>query len=155
MEKLTPMDEDMGGDEEWSNVEGGEGVPETPKDTDSEDGDLTPGRKGLSQGEPSTEATAEATAETTQSKETPPEGETEGEEGREAEKTRAVLSVSQEEKDRHELTHCPFRSWCKYCIMGRAHKKPHRRTAEEDKNPGVDRVSMDYFYMSQRDEEAK
>ena len=25
-----------------------------------------------------------------------------------------------EEKRAHELTHCPFRSWCKHCVRGQA-----------------------------------
>ena len=146
----------MGGVEEWSDVEGGEEEPQTPQvsEEETEDGDLTPGRerkgrKGLSQGEPD----ADATAKTTRERDEEP-GEKEVEEGREAVKTRKVIEVSPEEREKHELTHCPFRSWCKFCVMGRAHKAPHQRTPSGEKNPGVPRVSMDYFYMSQKDEEA-
>ena len=80
----------------------------------------------------------------------------EGEEGRIHSKLRTVPKVCKEERDLHELIHCRYRSWCKYCVEGRSHKMGHRiRKPEEKEADAVPRVSMDYFYMSQRDEEAK
>ena len=37
----------------------------------------------------------------------------EGEEGREAKAARTPAKVSEDEKARHEVTHTPFRSWCR------------------------------------------
>ncbi|CAE8633525.1 unnamed protein product, partial [Polarella glacialis] len=36
-------------------------------------------------------------------------------------------SPSAEERGRHELTHMPFRTWCRACVVGRGHTAPHRR----------------------------
>ena len=30
---------------------------------------------------------------------------------------------SQQEKEEHEMTHLPFRSWCRHCIMGRGREE--------------------------------
>ena len=78
----------------------------------------------------------------------------EGEEGRWARTLKAPPIVSQKEIDEHNATHCPFRIWCRYCVLGRAHKCAHRKL-KEDEELKVPRVSMDYFYASGRDEKAK
>ena len=36
---------------------------------------------------------------------------------------------SQREKEEHEMTHLPFRSWCRHCIMG---KRTRRRLSQVD-----------------------
>ena len=82
----------------------------------------------------------------------------EGEEGREAVKPRTAPRVSQKEREEHELTHTPCRAWCQHCVRGRARNTSHmaKKAEEEDKEPvPVKRVSMDYFFMSKQDEEAK
>ena len=44
----------------------------------------------------------------------------------------------------HELTHLPYRVWCRFCVEGRSHKAAHRIKTEEGKEQsGVPRVSMD------------
>ena len=81
------------------------------------------------------------------------------EEGRSPMGMTAPLAVSQAEKDEHEKTHIPFRSWCTACVRGRKRKKPHMRRSEEEKaeerQSAVPRISMDYHFMSKEDEEAK
>ncbi len=52
------------------------------------------------------------------------------------------------------MTHAPFRPWCPYCVRGRAHKTAHKELNHEDDETKVPRVSMDYFYMSQEDDDA-
>ena len=79
----------------------------------------------------------------------------EGEEGREPKGLSAPARVSAKEREMHELTHTPFRNWCKYCMRGRSIKKAHRRQKDEEEESKIPRISMDYFYMSQKDEEAK
>ena len=83
----------------------------------------------------------------------------EAEEGREAMKARTPAKVSEEEKSKHELTHTPFRAWCKFCVMGRGKNESHRKKNEdqkrEDKEIGVPRICMDYFFLGEKDKEAK
>ena len=60
------------------------------------------------------------------------------------------------EKEEHERTHCPYRSWCEHCVRARARNGHHKSRApveplEEIKAPGV---HLDYFVMSREDEEA-
>ena len=69
-----------------------------------------------------------------------------------------VYKPSKEEREQHERTHCPFRPWCKHCVRGRGMNAQHKHKepkTEEDKEFEVPRVSMDYFFMSKHDEEAK
>ena len=79
----------------------------------------------------------------------------EGEEGREAEGLRSPMRVTKIMRDIHERTHTPFRSWCRYCVMGRAMNTAHKKNhdSEEEERSKVPRISMDYFYMSKEDEE--
>ena len=53
------------------------------------------------------------------------------------------VTPSQKEIDDHELTHIPFRSWCKHCVFGRAQSHPHYKDKETEK-PGHPTVSWDY-----------
>ena len=68
---------------------------------------------------------------------------------------RVPQTVSKKERDEHNGTHAPFRIWCKYCVRGRAHKMAHQKLDDEDEELKVPRISMDYFYMSKKDEKAK
>ena len=62
----------------------------------------------------------------------------EGEEGRNPVAVREVVKVSQKEKEEHELTHTPFRPWCRYCVRGRGKNEAHRRRgSKEDKDMEV------------------
>ena len=80
--------------------------------------------------------------------------EAEGEEGRESVGIRAPQKVSKEEREEHERTHTPYRAWCPYCVKGRGRNTPHakNRDNKEEAESKVPRVSMDYFFMSQKDE---
>lgn len=79
----------------------------------------------------------------------------EAEEGRVAHRAREAQRVSQREKDEHELTHTPFRAWCRSCVRGRAKNTAHTKKTEDEKfEMQVPRISMDYFFASQEDEKA-
>ena len=56
---------------------------------------------------------------------------------------------SQREVEQHNLTHMPFRPWCKHCVFGRAKNDPHLR----DKGPksSVPIVPWDYMYLKEDD----
>ena len=49
-------------------------------------------------------------------------------------------------------THRPYRSWCKFCVMGRAVNSPHRRSDAQD-DLEVSHVSMDYGFLGEREAE--
>jgi hypothetical protein len=78
----------------------------------------------------------------------------EGEEGRRSKGLTAPMRVSKEEREEHERTHTPYRAWCPVCVKARGRATPHMksRTKEEE---AVPKISMDYFFMSKKDEEAK
>ena len=40
---------------------------------------------------------------------------------------------SQQEKEEHEMTHLPFRSWCRHCIMVRGREEDCRKSMEEER----------------------
>ena len=79
------------------------------------------------------------------------------EEGRAAVGVRVPASVSKAQKEEHELTHCPYRAWCSICVKARGQKMPHNYHKDEDadENSKVPRASMDYFFMSKKDQDAK
>ena len=49
------------------------------------------------------------------------------------------------EHQEHMTTHRPYRSWCKFCVMERGVKAPHRRSDAQDDLEGVPHVSMDLW----------
>ena len=68
-----------------------------------------------------------------------------------------VASPGAEQVEKHRVTHYPYRSWCKWCIMGRGIGRPHTKSTQESMVPIV---GMDYFYVTKegirrRDELAK
>ena len=55
---------------------------------------------------------------------------------------------SQQEKEEHEMTHLPYRSWCRHCIMVRRREEDYRKTMEEERQI----PEMHLNYMFTRDE---
>jgi hypothetical protein len=53
----------------------------------------------------------------------------ESEESRKPNVKRLPPQVAQEEVDRHNVTHLPFRSWCQHCVRGKATDDHHKRLA--------------------------
>ena len=78
----------------------------------------------------------------------------EGEEGRQSKGLKAPMKVSKVEREEHERTHTPYRAWCPICVKARGRATPHMKGKEEEEN-AVPKISMDYFFMSTKDEEAK
>ena len=58
------------------------------------------------------------------------------------------------EREAHEATHLPFRSWCEVCVQGRADNPQHRRrppqVVEEHRLP---EVHLDYAFLRRADSE--
>ena len=67
---------------------------------------------------------------------------------------KAPFRVSREEREAHEITHTPYRSWCPHCVRGRGRNTPHRLRSDDWKHSGIPKVSMDYVFMSVADERA-
>ena len=66
-----------------------------------------------------------------------------------------VSPTMQEVRD-HAVCHMPYRSWCARCVRGRGRAPPHARIreAEDEKLRRRPRVSMDYFYLSKKKDDA-
>ena len=55
---------------------------------------------------------------------------------------------NKEEIAEHEMTHLPYRNWCKHCVRGRGKEMAHRKT--EDK-PDMAEVHIDFAFMGEED----
>ncbi len=51
------------------------------------------------------------------------------------------------ERREHELTHLPYRSWCRHCVRGRGKEEPCRRGAGEE--GGLPEFHVDYMFMGE------
>ena len=68
------------------------------------------------------------------------------------EKPRVIRSPhapSRQEVIEHNITHCPFRSWCPECVMGKSKCDSHMKTSS-DGDRTVPLVAMDYAFMSDK-----
>ena len=65
---------------------------------------------------------------------------------------------TQREVDEHEVCHIPFRSWCPYCIKGKAVSCPHKGSAYREEGleiTGVPTISLDYCWADGVDDETE
>ena len=51
-----------------------------------------------------------------------------------------------EERAQHELTHLPFRSWCRFCVMGRGRQEGHFRQSKKESSDNMPEISLDYAF---------
>ena len=80
------------------------------------------------------------------------EEEVESEEGRKGQAMPTPMTVSRKEREEHELTHLPYRSWCAHCVRGRGRNMPHKHLGgKRDPQTMVPRVSLDYFFLTNKD----
>ena len=54
------------------------------------------------------------------------------------------------EKEIHEVTHFPFRPWCRACVLGRAKDAPSRKVKGLFAETVLPRVRMDYAFLTER-----
>ena len=60
----------------------------------------------------------------------------EGEAGeRQTKKMQDPKMPSKTEIEEHNLTHLPFRNWCRHCVRGRGKEMPHRKAGEQGDMP--------------------
>ena len=66
---------------------------------------------------------------------------------------------TRQEREEHEATHLPYRSWCEHCVRGKGRRRGHRRRENEQKKAdlgNVTKVYMDFYYngsSANKDEE--
>ena len=66
-------------------------------------------------------------------------------------KTKQLLQPpTAEEVELHEVAHVPFRSWCKFCIMGKGVASAHH--IGESTESLVPIISVDYAFMGSKKE---
>ena len=58
--------------------------------------------------------------------------------------------LSQTEIDEHNMTHLPFRSWCRHCVRGRAEAHPHLQ--QKPKELVIPELHADYCFLGKVDE---
>ena len=80
------------------------------------------------------------------------EAEEEVEESRQPKIARVPVKPTKAEWDAHMLLHAEYRSWCPYCVRGKAHSNQHALNKKEEEKIGVT-ISMDYTYMGSEDDE--
>ena len=51
---------------------------------------------------------------------------------------------TEKELEQHRTTHLPYRSWCRFCVMGRGCGRHHKHTGRKSSIP---RIGLDYFYI--------
>ena len=59
---------------------------------------------------------------------------------------------SKEEREEHEKTHLPYRSWCRHCVRGRGKHRAHRDGAQE---VAMNEIHLDYGFLGKEDEAKK
>ena len=53
---------------------------------------------------------------------------------------------SKAEIEEHEITHLPYRNWCRHCVVGRGKEAPHRKQ-EGDKEAGMPEIHWDFMFL--------
>ena len=73
------------------------------------------------------------------------EEEDEGENGiRKPKKRKDPKEPTEAERQEHEMTHIPFRSWCRHCVRGRGKEEACRQIKREYE---VAEIHMDFMFM--------
>lgn len=62
-----------------------------------------------------------------------------------------VYEPTAREREEHEVTHGPYRNWCRYCVQGRGRENHHRKE-ERKTHREIPLVAMDYCFMGKQDE---
>ena len=55
------------------------------------------------------------------------------------------LTTERKRKIEHEMTHLPFRSWCRQCMEGRGREENCRKSIELERQ--VTEIRLDYMFM--------
>ena len=75
-------------------------------------------------------------------------------EARKPKMRRSPEEPTRQEREEHELTHLPFRSWCPCCIAGKARQWAHKRRAnEKEEGDETPEMHLDYWFMREEGKE--
>ena len=80
-----------------------------------------------------------------------PEDEAEGG-ARKVKKVQDPREPTKEERVEHELTHLPYRSWCRHCVRGRGKQMPHHEGAQDT---NMSEVHMDFAFLGREEDPFK
>ena len=89
-----------------------------------------------------------------QEQEAAPEDHEDDEQGPEGQEARLLIAhgrPSQEEVDKHNIAHVPYRPWCEHCVRGKADAGGHYRRRQAHRE--VPEVSIDYMFLTGRGDE--
>ena len=56
---------------------------------------------------------------------------------------------SAEERRIHNLTHCPYRSWCEHCVRGQGCEYKHSTVVGPNAGNEIPRIIMDYCFLTE------
>ena len=77
------------------------------------------------------------------------------EEEKEAQRPRVKRSVrapTKEEREWHEVTHLPFKKWCKVCVKARGRSAAHAKVEHDDE---VSTIHIDYWFVTKRKQKVR
>ena len=60
-----------------------------------------------------------------------------------------------EEVAAHAIAHIPARRWCRWCTVGKAKQLRHRVVVNEEREPSLPLIQMEYLYMKATGESTK
>ena len=60
----------------------------------------------------------------------------------------APRTPTKAEREEHDVSHVPYRPWCRFCVMGRGLERRHP-TQSGDRDDDRPRVFADYGYLSE------
>ena len=43
-----------------------------------------------------------------------------------------MIAPTPKQVEEHNVTHLPFRSWCPYCVTGKAQDRPHKKSENQN-----------------------
>ena len=55
---------------------------------------------------------------------------------------------SRQERAEHNVTHCPYRSWCPHCRAGKGKSTPHMQQKSKSEEDRLPTIGIDYAFMS-------
>ena len=69
---------------------------------------------------------------------------------RHAKKIQDPKLPSEEEIKQHEITHLPYRSWCRHCVRGRGREFPHARVGDQVSLPELHATCVSWATRARR-----
>ena len=61
--------------------------------------------------------------------------------------SKVPVAPSQQEIEHHNVSHLPFRSWCKHCVRGESKAHPHK--VNDGRISDVPVIIIDYMFINE------